>query len=150
MRVTTKGRYGLRAVVKLAVSSDDGPISIRQLSEAEDISAEFLEQIFFRLRKAGIINSTRGPGGGFRLNRRASEISVKDVFDAVGEEINLSPCTSEDQTEPECVHREKCPAHFMWCDAADHIREYFSGITLQDIIKLNEDKGAPVEPVANS
>ena len=135
MRITTRGRYGLRAVLKLTVTETGKPISIRELSEKEDISPEFLEQIFFRLRKSGIIKSTRGPGGGFQLNRDPAEITVKEIFDAVGEEISLTPCTSNTDPRSPCTREKRCIAHEMWVETADHINEYFRGITIANILE---------------
>jgi len=113
------------------------PISIRVLSETEDISAEFLEQIFFRLRKAGIISSTRGPGGGFRLNRTLSEVSVSDIFQAVGEEVHFAPCTKdENDLEEPCDRKNICHVHEFWEHTYDVFDRYFSTVTLEDI--LNE------------
>lgn len=142
MRITTRGRYGLRAVLKLTLSDRGKPISIRELSEIEEISPEFLEQIFFRLRKAGIIKSTRGPGGGFQMEMDPGEVSVKDIFDAVGEEIALTPCTNEEGPRSPCNREKKCLAHEMWVETADHINGYFSNITIKDIL---EKQSAAVE-----
>jgi Rrf2 family transcriptional regulator, iron-sulfur cluster assembly transcription factor len=143
MRVTTKGRYAVRAVLKLTMSDQSKPISIRYLAESEEISPEFLEQIFFRLRKAGVIKSTRGPGGGFMLNRDPSEISIKDIFDAVGEEINLSPCTSESDPDFICSRENRCLAHNMWMEAAQVVRGYFSEVTIQKVLD-DMKKGNPI------
>jgi len=94
MRITTKGRYALSAIAALALNSiDDDPVSIRSLAESEGISADFLEQIFFKLRRSGIVNSVRGPGGGFRLARPSREISLHEILSAVGERIAISPPT---------------------------------------------------------
>lgn len=134
MRVTTKGRYAVRAVLKLTLSDQSKPVSIRQLAEAEAISPEFLEQIFFRLRKADVIKSTRGPGGGFLLNRDPAEITVKDIFDAVGEEISLSPCTTDEDPDFVCSREARCIAHGMWVGAAEYVKTYFAGITIQKIL----------------
>ena len=142
MRITTRGRYGLRAVLKLTLSDRGKPISIRELSEIESISPEFLEQIFFRLRKAGIIKSTRGPGGGFQMEMDPAEVTVKDIFDAVGEEIALTPCTIDDGPRNPCSHEEQCLAHDMWVETADYINSYFAGITIKDIL---EKQSAAVE-----
>lgn len=142
MRITTRGRYGLRAVLKLTLSDRGKPISIRELSEIENISPEFLEQIFFRLRKAGIIKSTRGPGGGFQMEKDPGEVSVKDIFDAVGEEIALTPCTNDDGPRAPCSHENECLAHDMWVETADYINSYFEGITIKDIL---EKQSAAVE-----
>jgi Rrf2 family iron-sulfur cluster assembly transcriptional regulator len=143
MRVTTKGRYAIRAILKLTMSDQSKPVSIRHLAEAEDISPEFLEQIFFRLRKADVIKSTRGPGGGFLLNRSPAEITVKDIFDAVGEEINLSPCTMDDDADFVCSRESHCTSHSMWVDAADYVKSYFASITIQKILD-DIKKGAPL------
>ncbi len=142
MRITTRGRYGLRAVLKLTISDKGKPVSIRELSESEEISPEFLEQIFFRLRKAGIIKSTRGPGGGFQLDKSPDEITVKDIFDAVGEEISLTPCTSETDPRSPCDRADNCIAHNMWSDTAEHFNSYFEGITIQSILDKNKELAA--------
>ena len=145
MRITTRGRYGLRAVLKLTISDKGKPISIRHLSEQEDISPEFLEQIFFRLRKSGIIKSTRGPGGGFQIDRDPGEVTVKEIFDAVGEEISLTPCTSDTDPRSPCTREKKCIAHAMWVETSEHINNYFKGITIQDILNKNADLGIVIE-----
>lgn len=137
MRITTRGRYGLRAVLKLTLSDRGKPISIRELSKAEDISPEFLEQLFFRLRKSGIIKSTRGPGGGFQMNRDPAKTTVKEIFEAVGEEISLTPCTSEDKTRAPCTREKECIAHKMWVESSDYINDYFKNITIQEILDKN-------------
>ena len=137
MRVTTRGRYGLRAVLTLTASDNGKPISIRELSQREAISPEFLEQIFFRLRKAGIIKSTRGPGGGFQLDKSPEEITVKDIFDAVGEEISLTPCTSDTDPRSPCPRDGECIAHDMWADTSKCLIEFFEGITVKSILDKN-------------
>ena len=131
MRITTKGHYALRAVSQLAANYTDKPISIRELAEMEELSPEFLEQIFYKLRKAGLINSTRGPGGGFSLNRPPEEISITEIFDAVGEGLDLAPCTISD-AEP-CDHKN-CITHHIWVEASNHFREYFRNISVRDIV----------------
>ncbi len=146
MRVTTRGRYGLRAVLKLTISETGKPVSIRELSAKEEISPEFLEQIFFRLRKSGIIKSTRGPGGGFQMNRDPNEVTVKEIFDAVGEEISLTPCTSDTDPRAPCARRNHCIAHNMWVETSEYINNYFKGITLQDILNKNADLGISIDP----
>ncbi|MEI6873832.1 MAG: Rrf2 family transcriptional regulator [Spirochaetota bacterium] len=91
MRITTKGRYALSAVVALAcLASEDDPVSIRSLAQNEGIPADFLEQIFFRLRRSGIVSSVRGPGGGFRLTRPCQEISLLEILSAAGEGMELA------------------------------------------------------------
>lgn len=135
MRITTKGRYGLRAVVNLAMSHHNRPISISSIAGEEDVSSEFLEQIFFKLKKAGVIRSVRGPGGGFVLNRPPAEISVKDILDAVGETHGLTPCTLRRQTL--CDKPEPCPAHEIWTGLQARMEEYLSSISLKQICEKN-------------
>jgi Rrf2 family transcriptional regulator, iron-sulfur cluster assembly transcription factor len=138
MRITTKGRYGLRAVINLAMAYQNRPISISTIAAGEKVSSEFLEQIFFKLKKAGIIRSIRGPGGGFALNRKTSEISVKDILDAVGETGGLTPCTLRRKVL--CTRTDFCPAHEIWTGLYDRISEYLGGVTLKDIIEKNGKK----------
>ena len=130
MRITTKGRYALRAMILLAKSYSGSPISIKELSRLENISPEFLEQIFFKLRKAGIIASTRGPGGGFSLMRDPKSISLNEVFEAVGEGVELTPCSGDDV----CERADECDVHDVWVAATAHFRKYFSRISIQDIL----------------
>jgi len=119
-------------VLQLSQNDGDKPVSIRNLSEMEEISAEFLEQIFFRLRKAGLITSTRGPGGGFQLNRELDKITVADIFNAVGEELHFSPCTLDDGNP--CSREAICPAHGFWNYTYGMFRTYFEQVTLDDIM----------------
>jgi Rrf2 family transcriptional regulator, iron-sulfur cluster assembly transcription factor len=133
MRVTTKGRYAIRAIVRLTTAQDGKPVSIRTLSEIENISPEFLEQIFFKLRKADIITSTRGPGGGFMLNRDPSKITVADIFLAVGEGLTLTPCT--DFGDKDCELDSDCNMHNFWLKTSEHMQKFFSTITIASIIK---------------
>jgi len=132
MRVTTKGRYALRALTTLALHEGDRPVPIKTIAEEEDLSPEFLEQIFFRLKKADIIKSVRGPGGGFMLKQNPSEISAKDIFEAVGEGLDLTPCTS---AEEDCDRRNDCVVTEIWQDASAYILDYFSRLTLESILE---------------
>lgn len=136
MRLTTKGRYGVRAVVNLAAAGQNRPISISQIAEQEELSPEFLEQIFFRLKKAGLIRSVRGPKGGFLLNRSPADISVKTILDAVGEPLYPAPCTDHDANP--CPRRADCALNPVWGGFYELIRSHLSGISLKDIL----DRGA--------
>lgn len=136
MRVTTKGRYALRAITNLALAGTDKPVPIKQIAGDEEISPEFLEQIFFKLKKAGIISSVRGPGGGFLLEQDPSDITVKDIFDAVGEGLEITPCTGEDGCEREDV----CLVHDVWKEASVHIVSFFENLTLRKVMDMNNGK----------
>jgi Rrf2 family iron-sulfur cluster assembly transcriptional regulator len=134
MRITTKGRYALRAILYLVQCSDDKPVSVKTLSEQTCLSPEFLEQIFFRLRKAGIISSTRGPGGGFSFSGDPAKITINDIFCAVDEGYYVTPCADEEFTDENCDYRDKCIAKDFWCYTADMFISYFSAVTIQDVI----------------
>lgn len=142
MKLTTKGRYGLRAVIQLALASGNTPVSIKSIAEQEGISPIFLEQIFYLLKKRGIITSVRGPGGGFVLNKPSSEISLKDILQAVGESIYIVPCTNKGPSTA-CVRKDACKVTAVWQEFYNIIEDYLVRITLQDIItKANVDANA--------
>lgn len=134
MRITTKGRYALRAMTNLALSESSKPKPIKIIAAEEDISPEFLEQIFFRLKKAEIIQSVRGPGGGFMLHKTPDNITVKAIFEAVDEGLDLSPCTTCTDDEIPCTRLDTCLVHNVWKEASDRINAYFESVTLQKIM----------------
>ena len=133
MRITTRGRYALRASLALAKLGKDGqPVSINQLSEQEDISPVFLEQIFFKLRKAGLVNSIRGPGGGFNFKRPLDKLTVKEILDASGEDINVIPCEKQSES---CNRVGYCLSHHIWLELTEMIHNYFTKMTLASIME---------------
>ncbi len=134
MRVTTKGRYGLRAVLKLAEQDNRKPLSISTIAAEEDISPEFLEQIFYKMKKSGIIKSTRGPGGGFSLQKKIEDISLADILEAVGEPVMLSPCSTEG-AKKDCPRTGDCDAYGIWQEVTNHLNDYFSSLTLKDMLE---------------
>jgi Rrf2 family transcriptional regulator, iron-sulfur cluster assembly transcription factor len=138
MRITTKGRYGLRAVINLARTNHNRPVSIGSIAAEENVSSEFLEQIFFKLKKAGLIRSIRGPGGGFVLNKMPGEISVQDILAAVGETHGLTPCTLRRKTL--CDRPEPCAAHDIWTGLQKTMEDYLTNVTLKDIIAKNGNR----------
>jgi len=138
MRITTKGRYALRAVVNLAAISGDKPVPIKQIAEVEEISPEFLEQIFFRLKKSGLIRSVRGPGGGFILDRNPKEITIKDIFEAVGEGVDLTPCSSCGNDLGTCNRMENCLIHEVWTKITSEVSTLFESFTLQSILESRQ------------
>jgi Rrf2 family iron-sulfur cluster assembly transcriptional regulator len=136
MRITTRGRYALRASLALAKLGKDGnPVSINILSEEEKISSVFLEQIFFKLRKAGIVSSVRGPGGGFCFARSLEKLTVKDLLDAAGEDLNVSPC---DKHTEECSRIGGCLSHHVWVKTTELVNEYLRSLTLASLLEKND------------
>lgn len=132
MRITTKGRYALRAVLSMASNGSDKPVSIRSLSEQESLSPVFLEQLFHKLRKADIVHSVRGPGGGFLFARPIEDISVYDILSAVGELTDLAPCTDPGEA---CVKHEDCIACTVWSEASLLVKNHLSNTSLAKILK---------------
>ena len=144
MRFTTRGRYALRASLALAVMEKNGaPVSINALSEKENISSVFLEQIFFKLRKAGLVSSVRGPGGGFIFAKPLDKLTVKQILDAAGEDIEFSFC---DKQSHDCDRMSECMSHHVWEETHKHINTFLEGITIASI--LEKYKGGP-EPVVS-
>ena len=136
MRTTTKGLYALRAMVALAAdSSRDNPIALREIADSADISAEFLQQIFFHLRKAGLVAAYRGPGGGFFLLKDKREISVLSILEAAGESIEISPCqeTPRGGKSPSAGVLDCCAGQF-WNSLERQVRDYASSQTLADLL----------------
>jgi Rrf2 family iron-sulfur cluster assembly transcriptional regulator len=127
------------------------PVSISSLSEQEDISPIFLEQIFFKLRKAGIVSSVRGPGGGFYFAQPLEKLTIKDILDAAGEKLELTLC---DKRKGECDRTGYCLSHRVWRNVTDLVNNYFKSITLASILEnkvlerdnaLNEPKEEPID-----
>jgi len=138
MRITLKGRYALRAMVALAEMGKNGEmVSINSLSEAEDISSIFLEQIFFKLKKAHIVKSVRGPGGGFAFNRPLDSISVQEILDAAGEELSMKFC---DKNVEDCNRMSECISHKVFVSVSDKIDAYLRNLSLKKILESKEFK----------
>jgi Rrf2 family iron-sulfur cluster assembly transcriptional regulator len=135
MRVTTKGRYALRASLALArMAKNDSLVSISSLAEEENISSVFLEQIFFKLKKAGIVKSVRGPGGGFNFAYPLDKVTVKAILDAAGEDLAAGTC---DKHEDRCARRSGCVSHRVWLTMSELVNNYLGGLTLAALL---EDK----------
>jgi Rrf2 family iron-sulfur cluster assembly transcriptional regulator len=133
MRITTRGRYALRASLALAkIGRDGAPVSINILSEQENISSVFLEQIFFKLRKAGILSSVRGPGGGFYFALPLDQLTIKKILDAAGEDLNLTAC---DKHAEDCSRLGLCPTHTVWAEVTELVNNFFESITLANILE---------------
>ncbi|WP_183165129.1 Fe-S cluster assembly transcriptional regulator IscR [Azomonas macrocytogenes] len=134
MRLTTKGRYAVTAMLDLALHAQDGPVSLADISERQGISLSYLEQLFARLRRSGLVSSVRGPGGGYRLSRRMDAIQVAQVIDAVNESVDATRC----QGGSDCHSGDTCLTHYLWCDLSERIHEFLSGISLADLVNRND------------
>jgi Rrf2 family iron-sulfur cluster assembly transcriptional regulator len=134
MRLTTKGRYAVTAILDLALNSQIKPVTLTEIAARQTISLSYLEQLFARLRKAGIVQGVRGPGGGYQLSKLPQEISVAYVIEAVNEPIDSTKCGGE----ANCQHDSVCLTHDLWVGLSNHIRDYLSQITLADLLEKND------------
>ena len=130
MRVSTKAQYAVRAMVSLNLVADGSPVSIREISNREAISLPYLEQLFVKLRRAKIVDSVRGPGGGYVLARKASEIRVDEIIDSVEETLVPVSCMDD---SGQCSCESQCVSHTVWQGLGDRIRQFLSSITLEDL-----------------
>jgi Rrf2 family transcriptional regulator, iron-sulfur cluster assembly transcription factor len=131
MRLTTKGRYAVTAMLDLAIHYKNGPITLADISKRQGISLSYLEQLFSRLRKNGLVDSARGPGGGYRLSRAAAEINVADVITAVDEKVDAMRCDGKGN----CQDNGPCLTHELWCDLSDQIYSFLKGIDLEQLVE---------------
>jgi Rrf2 family iron-sulfur cluster assembly transcriptional regulator len=133
VRLTTKGRYAVTAMLDLALHHGQGPITLADIAQRQGISLSYLEQLFSRLRKRTLVSSVRGPGGGYSLGRDASEIHVAEVIAAVDENVDTTRCGGAYN----CQDNDRCLTHDLWHDLSDRIYDYLNSISLQDL--MNRD-----------
>ncbi len=134
MRLTTKGRYAVTAMLDLALNAEQGPISLADISRRQSISLSYLEQLFAKLRRSRLVSSVRGPGGGYRLSRASDAIFVAEIIDAVNESIDATDCAGK----ADCRDGDICLTHYLWRDLSDQIHGFLSGISLADLVQRNE------------
>lgn len=131
MKLTTKGRYAVTAMLDLAINRDQGPITLADISQRQGISLSYLEQLFSRLRRRGLVDSTRGPGGGYRLSRAAEAIAVAEVISAVDETVDATRCKGSKNCGDDT---RACLTHQLWTDLSDQIREFLDDISLAQVL----------------
>ncbi len=131
MKLTTKGRYAVTAMLDLALHATERPITLADISQRQGISLSYLEQLFSRLRKQGLVISARGPGGGYRLSRDANEINVAEVITAVDEKMHVTKC----EGRGDCQNGEACLTHELWCELSDQIYNFLDSISLGSLVE---------------
>jgi Rrf2 family iron-sulfur cluster assembly transcriptional regulator len=131
VRLTTKGRYAVTAVLDLAINEGRGPIALADIAERQGISLSYLEQLFAKLRKRGVVSSVRGPGGGYHLARDPRTIHVAEVITAVDEHLETSRCGGAGN----CKDGGPCLTHDLWMDLSERIHGYLTNISLQDLVE---------------
>lgn len=141
MKLSTKSRYGLRAIFDIAYNSGNLPAQVQDISRRQGISPRYLEQIFQGLKRAGILRSKRGPQGGYCLARKPEEITVAEVLIATERDMNLVECASKRKKKPECGFDGSCVTQELWCEASARLVDYFSAITVKDLCERGQAKG---------
>ncbi|WP_416886289.1 Fe-S cluster assembly transcriptional regulator IscR [Marinospirillum sp.] len=135
MRLTTKGRYAVTAMLDLALNARSGPVSLADISSRQEISLSYLEQLFARLRRNALVTSVRGPGGGYQLARPCEDIFVAQVIDAVNESVDATRCRGKG----DCQQGHQCLTHHLWCQLSDQIHQFLSGINLAQLVSQEEE-----------
>ena len=130
MQLTTKGRYAVTAMLDLASNVSARPVTLDMISQRQNISLSYLEQLFAKLRKALLVKSVRGPGGGYLLNVNAENITLTQIIEAVDENIDLRRCHGLKN----CLRGKQCLSHHLWCEVSDQIRDFLSTRNLQQVI----------------
>lgn len=136
MKLTSKGRYAVTAMLDVSLHSQRGPVSLADISERQEISLSYLEQLFSRLRREKLVDSVRGPGGGYKLGRQASEISIGEVIRAVNESVDATKC----QGQGGCQGGERCLTHNLWEGLSDRISVFLNSITLGELMQQHDVK----------
>ena len=136
MRLTTKGRFAVTAMLDLAINEADKPVTLAGISERQSISLSYLEQLFSRLRRSGLVKSVRGPGGGYRIAKTLDAITVSEIISAVDELIDATQCGGHEN----CRDEGRCMTHDLWSSLNVKILEYLSGVSLADLVASNEAK----------
>ena len=140
MRLSSKARYAVRAMVSLNLYAQGAPVTLKDISSREDISLTYLEQLFVKLRRGGIVDSVRGPGGGYVLGRPADRIRVDEIIESVEESLVPVPCMDDDG---QCSCANRCVTQSVWQGLGEKIRNFLSSITLED---LTRDARARIGP----
>ena len=140
MRLTTKGRFAVTAMVDLSMRPTRGPVTLAAISERQHISLSYLEQLFGKLRRAKLVNSVRGPGGGYNLARATSEITVADIISAVDEPIDATQCGGKEN----CNDDRRCVTHDLWSTLNEKMNEYLGSVSLADVVSHQQGKQVQV------
>jgi Rrf2 family transcriptional regulator, iron-sulfur cluster assembly transcription factor len=136
MKMTTKGRYAVTAILDVALHDSNGPVNLSDIAQRQDISLTYLEQLFSKLKKNGLVESARGPGGGYRLAMEANDITIAKVLYSVDEPIDVTRCGGKQN----CQNDQRCLTHDLWLELNLHVSEFLNGMSLADLINRNNVK----------
>ena len=146
MRLTTKGRFAVTAMIDLALRQDNGPVTLAAISQRQQISLSYLEQLFGKLRRHELVESTRGPGGGYSLGRKAADITVADIITSVDEPLDATHCGGKENCRGE---GGRCMTHDLWTSLNDRMIEFLESVTLQKLVEI-EDKPATKRAISSA
>jgi Rrf2 family iron-sulfur cluster assembly transcriptional regulator len=138
MRLTTKGRFAVTAMMDLALRRDDGPVTLATISQRQQISLSYLEQLFGKLRRKDLVESTRGPGGGYSLGRDPKQITVADIVLSVDEPIDSTHCGGRENCRAD---GGRCMTHGLWISLNEHMVNFLHGVTLQNLVDQQRSQG---------
>ncbi|HSV18071.1 MAG TPA: Fe-S cluster assembly transcriptional regulator IscR [Casimicrobiaceae bacterium] len=141
MRLTTKGRFAVTAMIDVALHGSGGPVTLAAVSERQRISLSYLEQLFGKLRRHGLVDSVRGPGGGYNLARAAGELSVAEIITAVDEPIDATQCGGREN----CHDDRRCMTHELWASLNNHIFSFLDSVTLAELVRQQEQRAQSSE-----
>jgi Rrf2 family iron-sulfur cluster assembly transcriptional regulator len=139
MRLTTKGRFAVTAMLDLALNTGKGPVALASISERQKISLSYLEQLFGKLRRGMLVKSVRGPGGGYNLARAAAQLSIADIIVAVEESIDSRQCEGKEN----CAGDKRCMTHDLWESLNETVLAFLAGVTLADLVETQRAKQSP-------
>ena len=143
MRLTTKGRFAVTAMIDLAMRQGKGPVTLSGISQRQAISLSYLEQLFGKLRRHEIVESVRGPGGGYSLARRADKVTVADIIIAVDEPLDATACGSKEQCHgADAATGARCMTHELWATLNEKMVDYLDSVSLQDLVDQQQQKNA--------
>jgi len=154
MKLTTRGRYAVTAIIDVALNQGSGPVALADIAGRQGISLAYLEQIFSRLRRYGLVSSTRGPGGGYKLAHDDTDIAIADIIDAVNESVEYTRCGGERN----CQGGQPCLTHELWAGLGDHVRAYLSTVNVAQMVAdpsvraigaRQRGEGVPIQQVAS-
>lgn len=141
MRLSTRSRYGVRAIFDMAYHSEGLPTQIKAIAKRQEITPRYLEQIFQKLKRAGIVQSIRGPKGGYYLSRKPEKIAVGDVIRAVEEPMGVVFCTLPAKGRKKCRRESACVAQIVWQEAAGRLLKYFDSMSIEKLCKMAKEMG---------
>ena len=145
MRLTTKGRFAVTAMIDLALRESHGPVTLAGISQRQKISLSYLEQLFGKLRRFSIVDSTRGPGGGYTLARKSNEISVADIIVAVDEPLDATQCGGLGNCLNDEESHGQCMTHDLWTNLNARMVDYLSSVSLRDLVLQQESRGVVIQ-----